>query len=225
MQRTYRLQLEGPLNVPESTRDSLMSFGRLCQFSDGQFIMHQGEVGLGFFAVTKGKVMVGRHDENGTLTIYGVAGPGDLFGDVAFFADTPRISDAVADGDAEVMFFDGAAIKMILSSDPEITLLLLRSLAGQIRVTVARINAMRSLTVAGRLAQELLGMQVGESRSVDCTHQQLADLVGVSRVSLGAAFRELEATGAVSGSYGKVRIDDRSRLAAFIHAAGRKTAH
>ena len=42
--------------------------------------------------------------------------------------------------------------------------------------------------------------------SVRATQQQLADLLGVSRVTLGAALRDLTARGLVETGYGRIRL-------------------
>jgi CRP/FNR family transcriptional regulator, cyclic AMP receptor protein len=212
MQRTYRLRLKSAVAIPESARKRLFALGRIRRFADGQFIMQQGEVARGFFAVASGQVMVGRHTKDGTLTIFGVAGPGDLFGEQAFFTASPRLSDAVADGPVEVFWFDGPLFRKVIAGDPEIVMLLLRSMAGQLRTLTERVDADRNLTLVDRLAHVLLTMDADADEAVACTQQQLADLIGVSRVSLGGALRQLEKSGAVAGSYGRVRIVNRAAL-------------
>ena len=45
-----------------------------------------------------------------------------------------------------------------------------------------------------------------DSATVRATQQQLADLLGVSRVTLGAALRDLTARGLVETGYGRIRL-------------------
>lgn len=175
----------------------------------------------GFFAVVTGQVMVGRYAADGSLTVFGVAGAGDLIGELAFFAGTARITDCVADGPVELVEFDKALFKRVIMADPELTMLLLRSLAGQLRMAFDRIDADRTLSLPDRLAHVLLGMEADSDHDVACTQQQLADLIGVSRVSLGSALRQLEKSGAVAGSYGRIRIVDRALLEARLAVVNR----
>jgi CRP/FNR family transcriptional regulator, cyclic AMP receptor protein len=221
MQRTYRLRLKGAITIPESARERLFALGKRRKFADGHFIMHQGEAARGFFAVASGQVMVGRHASNGTLTIYGVAGPGDLFGEQAFFTASARLGDAVADGPVEAIWFDAPLFRRVIANDPELVMLLLRSLAGQLRLLTERVDAERNLTLVDRLAHALLAMDDDSGDVVACTQQQLADLIGVSRVALGGALRQLEKGGAVAGSYGKVRIIDRDALVTRLAVVNR----
>jgi len=221
MQRTYRLRLKSAVAIPEAARQRMFALGRKWQFADGQFVFHQGDAARGFYAVVSGQVMVGRYAPDGSLAVYGVAGSGDLVGELAFFAGAPRLSDCVADGPVELVEFDKAIFKRVIMIDPEMTMILIRSLAGQLKVALERIDADRTLTLPDRLAQALLGMEADSDADVACTQQQLADLIGVSRVSLGSALRQLEKSGAVAGSYGRIRIVDRALLEARFASINR----
>lgn len=221
MQRTYRLRLTGAVAIPESVRMRLFALGKHRTFADGAFLMNQGEAARGFFAVVSGQVMVGRHTAAGSLTIFGVAGPGDLFGEQAFFTGSPRLADAVADGAVEVVWFDAPLFKRAIAKDAELVMLLLRSMASQLRMLTQRVDADRNLTLPDRLVQVLLSMDADSDGEVACTQQQLADLIGVSRVSLGGALRQLEKGGAVAGGYGHVRIVDRAALQGRLAAVSR----
>jgi len=211
MQRTYRLSLQGPINISERSRAALIALGKPRRYTDGQFIMQQGDKPRGFFAVVSGQVMVGRYGGDGNLTIFGVAGAGDLFGEQAFLVNQPRLADAVADGAVEVVHIDGTVFRKLIATDPDLSMLIIRSLAQQLYVATQRLDSDR-MTLAGRLAQVLLSMESDGDQAVTCTQQQLADLIGVSRVSLGMAVRQLEKAGAIAGGYGKVRIVDRTLL-------------
>ena len=220
MQRTYQLGLQGAINVPEAARVRLFELGKRRSFADGQFVLRQEEPADGFFAVVSGQAMIGRYAIDGSLTIYAVCGPGDLFGEQAFLTATPRLADAVADGPLEVVFFSGAVFRKSIVSDPKFAMLIMRSLAAQLKLVIERVDAERHMSVPDRLAQALLGMEETAGHPIACTHQQLADLLGVSRVTLGMALRQIEKTGAISGSYGKVRIVNRQMLQGKLAAGG-----
>ncbi len=224
MQRTYRLELGGKINIPEATRSRIALLGKRRRFKDGEFVMRQGDAANGFYLLLQGQVIVGRYAANGTLTIFGVAGSGDLFGELAFFAGTPRLADTIADGAVEVVHFDNANYGKIVATEPKLTAMIIKSLASQCRVILERLDAERTMSLADRLAQALLSMETSAGETISCTHQQLGDLIGVSRVSLGVALRQLERSGAIAGSYGKVRIIDRQQLEGRLKVIGRLAA-
>ena len=209
------------MNVPEAAKARLIAVGGRRCFADGQHLIHQGDDATGFFFLVSGQAMVGRSAMNGVLTIFGVAGPGDIVGDLAFLAGVPRAVDVVADGPVEACWIDGAAFRKHILTDPKLAMLVMKSLASQLLVTVERIDTERTMSLADRLAHALLSMECASGESIACTHQQLGDLIGVSRVSLGVALRQLEKSGAIAGSYGKVRIVDRAMLEARLALIGR----
>ena len=86
--------------------------------------------------------------------------------------------------------------------------LLLRSLSRQLAGALDLIDAERRLSTVDRLAQ-LLGVMAQDSATGDivrATQQQLADLMGVSRVTLGAALGELARRGMVERGYRHIRL-------------------
>lgn len=219
MQRTYQLRLDGRINLPEAALERMFAFGNLRRFADGHVIMHRGDAAVGFFGVASGQVTIARRSSKGAMRIFGVAGPGDLFGERAFLTDRPRLVDAIADGAVEVVYFSRPAFNKLLASEPRFALLMMQSLASQLEVMVERVDAEQTLPVAERLGAALLAMVPDECGGIACSHQQLADLTGVSRASLGTALRQLEKSGLVAGSIGRVRIVNRARLKARVAAA------
>ena len=178
--------------------------------------MHEGEQADGFGVVTEGQVMIGRHASNGTLTVFGIIGPGDLFGEQAFLSQTPRLADAAADGPATVSWIGATAFRKALDGNTDLAMLMMRSLAAQLQVAIERIDASRRLTLDQRVASALLAMCGVADGVIETTQQELADLVGVSRVSLGAVLRHLERSGAIGLSYGRIVIRQPSALEAQL---------
>ena len=95
--------------------------------------------------------------------------------------------------------------------------LLLRSLSRQLASALDTIDAERRLNTVDRLAAMLAAMarDSADGATVDATQQQLADLLGVSRVTLGAALRELAEAGRVERGYGQIRLCDPSQPDGF----------
>lgn len=177
-------------------------------FSGGQFIQHQGDPGDAFWAVADGHVTIGRHSEDGVFTHFAVLGAGDLFGELAFFTGVPRQVDAIAEGRASMIAIDRALLRRLMEADVGWAELLLRSLSRQLASALDMIDAERRLSATERLAHLLVIMaRDGEpSGTVRATQQQLADLLGVSRVTLGAALGELAKRGQVERRYRHIRL-------------------
>jgi CRP-like cAMP-binding protein len=162
--------------------------------------------------VVEGHVLVGRYAEDGGFTAFAVLGPGDLFGELAFFTGVPRQADALASGPARLVAIDRPLLRRLMAADVGWAELLLRSLGRQLAGALDIIDAERRLGSADRLLRLLRMMAVDADAeadggtSVHATQQQLADLLGVSRVTLGAALRDLTARGLVETGYGRIRL-------------------
>ena len=208
MQRSYHFTLAERARLSASEQAQLIARARVREFSDGQFVQHQGDPGDAFWAVVEGHVRVGRYAEDGAFTLFGMLAAGDLFGELAFFTGVPRQADAIASGGARLVAIDRPLLRQLMASDVGWAELLLRSLSRQLAGALDRIDAERRLSAVERLEQ-LLGLVARSSATGDivrATQQQLADLMGVSRVTVGAALAVLATKGVIEQSYGRIRI-------------------
>jgi cAMP-binding proteins - catabolite gene activator and regulatory subunit of cAMP-dependent protein kinases len=208
MQRSYHFALAERTGLARAERERLAAIAPVRSIADGQFVQHQGDPGDTFWVVCEGHVLAGRHAEDGRFTAFAVLGPGDMFGELAFFAGVPRQADAIASGPARLIAIDRPLLRRLMAEDIGWAELLLRSLSRQLAVTLDIIDAERRLPTADRLVQLLAAMAADapDRSTVRATQQQLADLLGVSRVTLGAALRELTARGLVEPGYGRIRV-------------------
>ncbi len=208
MPRSYHFTLAERTRLPEAERERLAAIAPEHRLADGQFVQHQGDPGDVFWVVCEGNVLAGRYGVDGRFTAFAVLGPGDIFGELAFFTGVPRQADAIAAGPARLIAIDRPLLHRLMAEDVGWAELLLRSLSRQLAVALDIIDAERSLPTAERLAR-LLGIMARDSASgdtVQATQQQLADLLGVSRVTLGVALAELAARGLVERGYRRIRL-------------------
>ncbi|MCW0197010.1 Crp/Fnr family transcriptional regulator [Sphingopyxis sp.] len=208
MQRSYHFDLAERTRLSPAERDRLTAMAPARRFADGQFVQQQGDPGDAFWAVVEGHVLGGRFAEDGGFTAFAVLGPGDLFGELAFFTGVPRQADVIARGPARLVAIDRPLLRRLMATDIGWAELLLRSLGRQLAGALDIIDAERRLGSADRLLRLLRMMAAdgGDGTTVHATQQQLADLLGVSRVTLGAALRDLTARGLVETGYGRIKL-------------------
>lgn len=208
MQRSYHFAMAERSRLSARELAQLAAQARVQPFTDGQFIQHQGDPGDAFWAVVDGHVSVGRYADDGAFTLFAVLAEGDLFGELAFFTGVPRQVDATASGEARLIAIDRPLLRQLMAADIGWAELLLRSLSRQLAGALDAIDAERRLGTVERLGR-LLTVMARDSESGDvvrATQQQLADLMGVSRVTLGAALGELAARGLVMRGYGYIHL-------------------
>ena len=208
MQSSHHFALAECTRLSPAERARLAAMAPVRRFADGQFVQQQGDPGTAFWAVIEGRVTVGRYAADGGFTVFGTLGPGDMFGELAFFTGVPRQADAQAQGAAALVAIDRPLLRWLMQGDVGWAELLLRSLGRQLAAALDIIDAERRLPTVERLARQLaiLAADADDGASVRATQQQLADRLGVSRVTLGAALRELARRGLVESGYGRIRL-------------------
>jgi CRP/FNR family cyclic AMP-dependent transcriptional regulator len=212
MQRTYQLSEIAPTHADRQIAALLAGTGRRQRFAAGELIQQQGDAGQGFWLVERGEVMACRFGSAGELTVFAVLGPGDLFGELAHFSDVSRQVDVLAESDVELVRIDPPLIDRLLETEPDFARWLLRSLTSQLRAALDRIEGDRILPAPARIARALDGLAGRSGPSIEITQQQLADFVGVSRVTVGQVLGRLEAAGAIERCYGQIVVRDRPKL-------------
>ncbi|MEH6702488.1 Crp/Fnr family transcriptional regulator [Parasphingorhabdus sp.] len=200
--------------LPERISRDLLSRGQLRTFAKGQIIQQRGDVAKEFWYIESGSVQVGRYGIDGRLTLFALIGAGDTFGELAFMGEFPRTVDAIAGSDCRLIRIGQSELQSLMDSDPAVIGLLLKTMALTVQEAFDLIESSRSLSVPQRLAVALLQLcgDQGDGTEIMVTQQDLADLVGVSRVSLGKALARLQGVGLVEPGYGSVTIRDRAAL-------------
>ena len=212
MQRTYHFGEIFSTRLSRELVERLTNEGRRRRFADGVLFQQQGDDSKGFWLIETGQVKTCRHGRNGELTVFAVLGPGDLFGELAFFAGTPRQVDAFADGDVDAIWIGGPVIRKLLAKDPDLSFFLLQSMANQLRVALDRFDEQRNLSAEPRLARALANMASDGAPKIRCTQQELSDLIGVSRVTTGQILARFEGAGLIERGYGWIGIPNPDLL-------------
>ena len=212
MQRTYHFDGFGFTRLSEELTLRLAADGLRQHFPDGVLLQQQGDDSKGIWLIETGQVKVCRFGNDGDLTVFAVLGPGDIVGELAFFAGTPRQNSIVADGAVDAIWIGAALLKRLLATNPDLSLFLLHSLAKQLGTALDRLDEQRNLSATARLARALVNLAGSEGEKVCCTQQELSDFVGVSRITTGKILAQFEAAGLLSRGYGRIELANANLL-------------
>jgi len=187
------------------------------KFTDGKLLHVRGDASPRLCIVAEGAVRLGRVRPDGSFNLVSVLGPGGHFGDVGLLR-AAYTHDGYAVGECEILLLEAAALDDLLRHQPGFAL-------GLWRCNTARLNALlelyddaRTLGVAARLAK-VIYVHMGRgaiANGVSCRQRDLADLLGVSEVSIGKALKELEKAGLIETGYRCVTAPDRAILKAWL---------
>jgi CRP-like cAMP-binding protein len=216
MQRTYQFSEIAPTRAEGELAELLLREGLLCQFSAGTLVQQQGDEGDGFWLIKSGTVSLCRFAADGNVTIYGVLGAGDLFGELAYFAGVARQVDAIVDEDAALVRITAPLIERLLATAPDFARWLLKSLSNQLRLALDRIEDDRQLSAEHRLILALVDMARRDGPQVAISQQKLGELIGVSRITAGHILRRLADGGEISLEYRRITVHNPDALARMI---------
>ncbi|HEY7590252.1 MAG TPA: cyclic nucleotide-binding domain-containing protein [Candidatus Limnocylindrales bacterium] len=98
------------------------------EYAAGRPIVHQGEIGTGFFVIVEGQARVVR-DAKTLATL----GPGDFFGELSVLDGGPRIAQVVAETPTRCLALASWDFEQVLVANPSLALAILRGLASRLR--------------------------------------------------------------------------------------------
>jgi CRP/FNR family transcriptional regulator, cyclic AMP receptor protein len=163
--------------------------------------------------------------EGGREAIFGVAGPGELIGELAAIEGSPRSTTVTTLEPVDALVIPRSDFLGVLNRRPRIALAILRVVARRLRYADSQRAQFATLDVAGRLAQRLLelserfGHEQGHGIEIrlPLSQEELASWVGASREAVSKAFLQLRTLGIVETGRRRVTVLDMEALRRQAH--------
>ncbi|WP_050698828.1 Crp/Fnr family transcriptional regulator [Anaeromassilibacillus senegalensis] len=184
-------------------------------YAKGQMIYLQGEHAEYLYYLRRGRVKVFLSSENGMEKTLTILEEGEIFGEAAFLDQLPRMSSAKALIRSEIVAVDRACLLQYFARQPALAMDLLRYLARTVRMLSAQVDHMTFLRADQRVAQLLLNLSGAEHKPVSCTHEELANLAGTSRVTVSKILGRFEKEGWIATHYRKISVTAPEQLRSF----------
>ncbi len=186
-------------------------------FTSGQLIQQHGDSANGCWVVETGRVKLGRISPSGAFAALVMVGPGESYGELALLRGEPRLVDAIATEQTRLHWIDAGHFDRILAQRPNIMRELLRLLGDQLQSAMLQLVAARGARAEQRLAGLLASMAAGTAAEtqIALTQLELAELSGLTRVTVGTLLARFERLGALRRSYGRITIYHAAMLAAI----------
>jgi CRP/FNR family transcriptional regulator, cyclic AMP receptor protein len=202
------------VGFPKALQDELRRNAIRRSFSDGQIIWHRGDVAEGFWVIETGQVKLGHYAAAGEMQALLIVGPGDSFGELACLGNFARVLDAEAMGPLEMLWVSDNLLSAAIAGSPKVGRDLLRVLSQQLQETLDNLIVFRNMPAPKRLAQRLLALAANRAAPVrlDIRQQELAELVGVSRMTIASTLAQLEELGFITRRYGYLVVNDPAAL-------------
>lgn len=200
-------------SIPKSLAEIFENIGKTRVFEKNTVIYYQGEDADHFYYLKKGKVRIFITSENGMEKTLSVIGKGEILGEAAFFDGQPRISSARAVLRCELVAVNKEMLMEIIRSNPQIAFEFFKLLAQTVRMLSVQLDSMTFVNAKGRIARFLIqSLHHSDNMTVCTTHEEIASVIGVSRVTVSKIMIQLVKDGILKTGYKSITILDKNRL-------------
>ena len=186
------------------------------KLTDGECLFRQGDPPDACFQVAKGRFKVCNYNYSGQELVHTYLKEGDCIGDWGLLIDQPRMNSAVSCDSTEVNVLRKAHFFELYDKHPEIPRALNHVMAQRLRLAFMLAEDASLLPLRQRLARAVIRMghslgQVEQDGRITIEHlsqDELANVVGATRPSVGRELKKLEQEGSIEIKYGKLIIKD-----------------
>lgn len=202
--------------------DRLRNAGSRVRYTDRQLIQNRGDQSLQFTLVESGQVLAGNIGEDGVFFTTALFNPGEYFGEFSLLVGHPRTQSLWAIGDTEVVHIKERAFRQLYESEPTLSHAILDITLRRLHFVVEFLDGQKRWPLTVRIVHLLLTSLDGDkeerrSQEVHCRQEDLANMLGISRVAVGKALKALEAEKLIATHYGSIVISDISSLDSWFH--------
>ncbi len=190
---------------------------RMTTVPKGRVLYHQGDTAQGLFLLKRGKVRLCQYSAGGKKLELAILEPHTFFGEMPLLGQRMRHSSAEAVEDCLLCVMSAADIERLVLAKPQVALRMLEILGCRLAEAEDRLHDLAYRTVPARLASALLRLAAEPDGVVEgVSHQELGDMVGAYRETVTKILDEFQAAGYVELARRRIRLLDRSRLAAVL---------
>jgi CRP-like cAMP-binding protein len=203
--------------------ETLSRAARLQSLRQGECAAEQGRALSHMLIIHDGELELSITGRSGRRRVIARLGRGQTFGLMAAFDTQPVLCTSRACCDSTVIRVPREALIDAILANGNFALDLFMDLSGRARLLYRFLDAQATLTPLGRVANLLLSLMAFRGPLSDASDMvelrfsqaDIADMMGITRQSLGTQLKALQAMGAISLQYRSVRILDVPALQAL----------
>lgn len=194
-------------------------------WDEGEVVFRAGDSGDTCYVLRTGSVKVTRRHSDGRAITLAELRPGQIFGELAMFSGEERSATVETLEPTTAVALLAGDVRRTLAAHPEIAVKMLAGLADRLREANERIARQSFQTVAGRVANVLIGQVAARQAEgagerdvlIRATQADIAQLAGSSRESASRFLATLERAGIVTGGRGKLVVHDPAALGNYVY--------
>ncbi len=188
-----------------------VTFGQVClqaaklQVAKGQSVFRQGESAETVYLVKAGTFKLVHITDDGREVIVDVIGRGEVIGETALFQEQSHPFSAVAIELSRICCFNRRQFEAMIRENPDGAMQVIRFLARRLYENIRQSGEVSGATVRQKVLQLMARLADKHGRpapdavaiELDITQQEIADMVGASRVMVANILKQLHEEGIV----------------------------
>lgn len=203
------------LNCKSEILPKFLHLGRTTICPKGNVLYAPGDRVNKLWYIKEGQVRCSIIGANGQEKIIGFLGEGAIIGEGSFLNSLPSQLMIFTSQPSTLVYFPRESIMEIISHEPTFSIELLNAIHCKSRVYLNEIEGLSFYTSPQRICRficnlaDQYGTDVDKGVRVDIrlTHQQIADIIGVSRVTVTNVLQELRSVGIFDISGNRIIMD------------------
>lgn len=208
-------------SLPEDDRRALLDIGHRRQWSDGDWLVREGDRADSAIVLLAGLAKVHKSTSEGADVVLGLSGPGDLLGEISAVREATRSASVSALEDVEAVVVAVPDLRAFLSRHPRAALALLDLTLGRLYAADARRLEFASSESLGRVTSRLVELteRFGDPHdgsrievAMPFSQEELASWSASSRESTARALRTLRELGLIETHRLRLTVLDLERL-------------
>lgn len=190
------------------------------RYARDEVILLQGDTDSDLFIIERGSVRVVLTSADGREVVLALLGPGEFFGELSLLDGQPGHADVIAQDDCSLLRLSRARFRSFLATHPGVAEKLLAVLGRRLRETDALVYDTTFRDVPSRLARVIFKLAANHGRREEdgiviglrLTQEDLAAMIGSSRVSINKYIKTWERKGLLASRGGVLKILNPAQL-------------
>jgi CRP/FNR family transcriptional regulator len=198
----------------------------LCQnsyaklYEKDEIIFFENDSVKKLYLLINGKVKLSMLSAEGKEKVLTILQEGDIFGELSLFDEDPHPLTAEAMDDARLLIIPWNEMEKMIIKRPSLAIKIIEALSKKTRLLTSQVRELVFQDAAGRLASLLsrlaedFGREIEEGTVIDLvlTHQEIANLIGSSRVTVTKLINKFIDDGMITIKKRKIIITDFESL-------------
>jgi len=194
-------------------------------FQKGEIIFFENDNIKRLYLLINGKVKLSMLSPEGKEKVLTILQEGDIFGEISLFDQDPHPMTAEVIEDSRLLVLPWEHLEQIIMQRPSLAIKIIEALAKKTRLLTSQVRELVFQDARGRLASLLcrfsrdFGVKINGGRMIDIvlTHQEIANLLGSSRVTVTKLLNEFIDEEVLKLYKRKIVIVDEKSLGEKMH--------